>query len=67
MMYQYVEQCLNNPDRIIKCGKRFELTKNFGYHIGLSKWHRRMNDAVRVVYTKTKRITFVVTAYPIDK
>ena len=66
MMYQCIGQCQNNPDRITKCGKRFELTKTFGYHIELSKCHRSMNDTVRVVYTKTKRITFVVTAYPIE-
>ena len=66
MIYQCIEQCVNNPDPITKCGKRFELTKTFGYHIGLSKCHRSMTNTVRVVYTKTKRMAFVVTAYPIE-
>lgn len=67
IMYHCVEQCLDTPDILTKCGKRFELTKSFPFCIGLSQFRKRMYNTIRVVYTKTKTACFVITAYPISQ
>lgn len=65
MMYESIKNCLNRPDVVKQYGKRFELIKRFTYDIGLMGYTDQTSKSVKVVYTKTRRTTFVITAYPI--
>ena len=56
-MYQ---ACLNQPDSMVKCKQRMTAIKRFTYPIGLSN-----KQTIRIVFKQTKRVTFVITAYPI--
>ena len=67
VMNKCVEQCLQNPDKITKQDRCFELIKTFPYDIGLSKFRERKLNTVRVVYTETNNIPFIITTYPIEK
>ena len=60
IMYQCVEECLKEPDTVTKCGQRYKVTKSFNMPIGLPNKHE-----IKVVFKRTKRVTFVITAYPI--
>ena len=63
VMNECVEHCLHNPDMTIRKGKRVELIKQFPFAIGLSR--KRESHTIKVVYTKSRRTLFVITAYPI--
>ena len=65
IMFKSVKSCLNQPDVISQHGKRFELLKRFPYNIGLIGYTKRSSQCVKVVYTRTRRTAFVITAYPI--
>ena len=64
-LYQCVYQCLKYPEHRIKNGDRFEAMKTFPYPIGYAKCGRETNDTVKVVFKKTKKSIYVITAYPI--
>ena len=59
-MYQCIQACLNQPDSMVKCKQRMTAIKRFTYPIGLSN-----KQTIRLVFKQTKRVTFVITAYPI--
>ena len=65
IMFKSVKLCLNQPDVIWQQGKRFELVKKFPYNIGIMGYTKQSSQSVKVVYTRTKRMAFVITAYPI--
>lgn len=65
IMYSAIQKCLNKPDTEKQRGKRFELTKTLNFDIGLLGFTNEPSNKIKVVFTKTKRITFVITAYPI--
>ena len=59
-MYQCIQACLNQPNSMVKCKQRVTATKRFTYTIGgYSK------KTIRIVFKQTKRVTFMITAYPI--
>ena len=60
-IYQCIQACLNQPDSIVKCRQRITATKRFTYTIGLSN----KQTILSIVFKRTKRGTFVITAYPI--
>ena len=59
-MYQCIQVCLNQPDSIVKRRQRITATKRFTYTIELSN-----KQTIRIVFKRTKRVTFVITAYTI--
>ena len=59
-MYQCIQACLNQPDSMVKCKQRMTAVKRFTYPIGLSN-----KQTIGIVFKQTKRVTFVITAYPI--
>ena len=65
VMYESIKNYLNRPDVVKQYGKRFELIKRFTYDIGLIGYTDQTSKSVKVVYTKTRRTVFVITAYPI--
>ena len=65
IMFKSIKLCLNQPDEIWQQGKRFELVKKCPYNIGIMGYTKRSSQSVKVVYTRTKRMAFVITAYPI--
>ena len=65
LMNTSVKQCLSIPDTVTICGKITEVTKRFNFDIGLLGFTKRPSQNVKVVYKRTKKITFVITAYPI--
>ena len=65
MIYESIKSCLNRPDVVKQCGKRFELIKRFTYDTGLMEYTDWTSKSAKVVYTKTRKTTFVITAYPI--
>ena len=44
-MYQYIQECLNQPDTITKFRQRVKVTKMFGYTIELFN-----GNTIRIVY-----------------
>lgn len=65
VMYESINNCLNRPVVVKQYGKRFELIKRFTYDIGLMGYTDRTSKSVKVVYTKTRKTTLGITAYPI--
>ena len=66
LMDDCVRECLDKPDEVKQKGKRTEVTKSFDYDIGiLGGYARRYSNRVKVVYRKTRRRHYVITAYPI--
>ena len=65
-MFQSIKNCLNQPDEISQQGKRFELVKRFPYNIGVMGYTNQSSQSVKVVYTRTREMVFVITAYPIS-
>ena len=65
IMYSAIQKCLNDPDTEKRNGKRFELTKSFNFDIGLLGFTDKPSNKVKVIFSRTKRVTFVITAYPI--
>ena len=65
VMHESIKNCLNRPDVVKQYGKRFEHIKRFTYDIGLMGYTDQTSKTVKVVYTKTRRTAFVITAYPI--
>ena len=65
--FKSVKLCLTQPDVIWQQGKRFELVKKFPFNIGIMGYTKRSSQSVKVVhvYKRTKRMAFVITAYPI--
>ena len=66
IMFKSTKNCLNQPDEISQHGKRFELVKRFPYHIGVMGYTSQSSQSVKVVYTRTRKMFFVITAYPIS-
>lgn len=65
MMYSTIRQCLEQPDLKKRNGKRMELDKTFTYPIGMLPHTDLPSYKIKVIYTVTKRVTFVITAYSI--
>ena len=59
-MFQSIKNCLNQPDEISQHGKRFELVKRFPYNIGLIGYTNQSSQSVKVVYTRTRKMVFVI-------
>ena len=66
IMFQSIKNCLNQPDEISQHGKRFELVKRFPYNIGLMGYTNQSSQSVNVVFTRTRKMVFVITTYPIS-
>ena len=66
IIFQSIKNCLNQPDEISQNGKRFELVKRFPYNIGVMGYTNQSSQSVKVVYTRTRKMDFVITAYPIS-
>ena len=66
IMFQSIKNCLNQPDEISQHGKRFELVKRFPYNIGVMGYTNQSSQSVKVVYARTRKMVFVITAYPIS-
>ena len=64
-MYRAIQQCLNNPNTENRNGKRFEMTKTFGYDIGVLGFTNELSDKIKVIFTRTKNLIFMITAYPV--
>jgi hypothetical protein len=64
-MYSAIQTCLHNPDTEKKHGKRFELIKTFSYDFGLLGHTNKPSNKIKVILTKTKKVIFVITAYPV--
>ena len=60
-----IQKSLNAPDNIKQNGKRFELTKSFDHDIGLMGFDDKPTNKIKVIFKKTKNVTFVITAYPV--
>ena len=65
IMSQSIKNCLNQPDEISQHVKRFELVKRFPYNIGVMGYTNQSSQSVKVVNTRTRKMVFVITAYPI--
>ena len=66
IMFQSIKNCLKQPDEISQHGKRFELVKRFPYNIGVMGYTNQSSQSVKVVYTRTRKMVSVITAYPIS-
>ena len=66
IMFLSIKNCLNQPDEISQHGKRFELVKRFPYNIGVMGYTNQSSQSVKVEYTRTRKMVFVITAYPIS-
>ena len=66
IMFQSIKNCLNQPDEISQHGKKIELVKRFPYNIGVMGYTNQSSQSVKVVYTRTRKMVFVITAYPIS-
>ena len=66
IMFQSIKNCLNQRDEISQHGKRFELVKRFPYNIGVMGYTNQSSQSVKVVYTRTRKMFFVITAYRIS-
>lgn len=64
-MYHSVETCLQEPDTVKECGKRTEITKRFDFDIGILGFTNKPSNKIKVIFTRTEKICFVITAYPI--
>ena len=71
--YRAIQQRLNNSNTENRNGKRFEMTKTFGYDIGVLGFTNEPSNKIKVIFTRTKqnkhtqkkKLIFVVTAYPV--
>ena len=66
IMFQSIQNCLNQPDEISQDGKRFELVKRFPYNIAVMGYTNQSSQSVKEVYTGTRKMVFVIIAYPIS-
>lgn len=64
-MYKCVEACLQEPDTVKQIGKRTEVTKRFNFDIGIVGYTNEPSNKIKAIFTRTKKICFVITAYPI--
>ena len=64
-MYRAIQHCLNNPNTENRTGKHFEMTKTFGYDIGVLGFTNEPCNKIKVIFTRTKNLIFVITAYPV--
>ena len=65
VLYRGIQQCLNNPNTENRNGKRFEMTKTFCYDIRVLGFTNEPNNKIKVIFTRTKNLIFVITAYPV--
>ena len=66
IMFKSIKNCLNQPDEFSQHGKRFELVKRIFYNMGVMGYTNQSSQSVKVVYTRTRKMVFVITAYPIS-
>ena len=64
VMYSAIRQCLEKLDIKKRYGKRVASSKTFTYPIGVLSHTDLLSYKIKVIYTTTKRLTFVITAYP---
>ena len=66
IMFKSIKNCLNQPNEISQHGKRSKLVKRFPYNIVVMGYTNQWSQSVKVVYTRTRKMVFVITAYPIS-
>ena len=66
IVFQSIKNCLNPPGEISQHGKSFELVKRFPYNIGVMGYTNQLSQSVKVVYTRLRKMVFVITSYPIS-
>ena len=67
LMHDSIRKCLDKPDKKNDCGKRYELIKTFSSEIGVLGYSNRTSNTIKLVCTRTKKLTIVITAYPIPR
>ena len=65
IMCKCIAECIKKPDIQRYYNKRYEVTKTFTYNIGMLASTDTPSNKVKVIFTTTKRSTFVITAFPI--
>ena len=55
VLYRAIQQCLNNPNTENRNGKRFEMTKTFGYDIGVFGFTSEPSNKIKVIFNRTKK------------